>query len=91
MHYLFDHLKRGSFRLAYCDTDSICIGLSRTLPIKENATVEEDHRAVFDPLVRPEMRESWERTWRDRFVLSKKVEDCRRPGLLKRMLSYTQV
>ena len=88
MYYLYDHLRKGSFRLAYCDTDSICIGLSRTLPIKENRTIEEYHRAVFDPLVRPEMKTSWEKTWRDRFVLSEKIEDKRRPGLLKRMLIF---
>ena len=48
-------------------------------------SIEEYHRAVFDPIIREDMRSSWEATWRDHFVLTKEVEDCRRPGLFKRM------
>ena len=90
MHYLYDHLKKGSFRLSYCDTDSITIGFSETLPIQSDMSIEEYHRAVFDPIIRPDMRSSWEDTWRDHFVLTKKVEDCRRPGLFKRMRLFIQ-
>ena len=58
--FLFDHLKEGSFRTAYADTDSMCLGLTKTRPLRPNMTREEEYRAIFDPIVKDEMRESWE-------------------------------
>merc|ERR1711911_99133 len=55
MLFLYSHLKPGSFLNSYADTDSICLGLSRTKPIPENASLEEYYRCLFDPLVRPKM------------------------------------
>ena len=83
MFYLRDHLLPGSFRPSYADTDSMCLGLSRSRPIPENATPKEFYRCLFDPLVRPEKRESWESTWGDWFVTTNEVEDQRKPGKLK--------
>ena len=58
----------------------------------EGMTPEEELRAVFDPIVKPEMRESWERNWKKWFVTLATVEDERFPGKLKRefkfLLSY---
>ena len=73
----------GSFRPAYADTDSMVLGLSRTKPISEDATLEEYYRSLFDPLVKPEMRESWEANWKSWFVTSDAVIDQRTPGKLK--------
>ena len=83
MHYLRDHLHAGSFRPSYADTDSMCLGLSRTLPIPPKASPEEYYRCLFDPLVRPEMKISWEKTWKEWFVTTTAIEDQREPGKLK--------
>ena len=50
----------------------------------EGMTPEEELRAVFDPIVKPEMRESWEAKWKSWFVTLATVEDERFPGKLKR-------
>ena len=84
MMFLFDHLKEGSFRTAYADTDSMCLGLTKTRPLRPNMTREEEYRAIFDPIVKDEMRESWEETWKNWFVTTTEVEDERFPGKLKR-------
>lgn len=73
----------GSFRPAYADTDSMVLGLSRTKPISEDATLEEYYRSLFDPLVKPEMRESWEAKWKDWICTTTAVEDQRKPGKFK--------
>ena len=83
MMFLYKHLKPGSFRNCYADTDSMCLGLSRTKEIPENASLEEYYRCLFDPLVRPEMLESWETNWKNWISTTNKVEDQRKPGKLK--------
>ena len=83
MSFLYDHLMPGSFRPAYADTDSMVLGLSRTKPISEDATLEEYYRSLFDPLVKPEMRESWEAKWKDWICTTTAVEDQRKPGKFK--------
>ena len=88
MYFLLDHLQPGSFRNAYCDTDSICLGLSKSGPRNSDQTPEEYFRAIFDPIVVPEMRESWERNWKSWFVTTSDVLDQRTPGKLKGKLIF---
>ena len=83
MVFLFDHLKKGSFRTAYADTDSMCLGLTQSKPLHANMSREEEYRAIFDPIVKPEMRDSWETNWKTWFVTTSEVEDERFPGKLK--------
>ena len=83
MEFLRCHLLPGSFRTSYADTDSMCLGLSRTSPIPEDPTTEQYYRCLFDPLVRPEMKCSWEANWKSWFVTTDAVEDQRKPGKLK--------
>ena len=94
MYYLYDHLEPGSFKASYADTDSMCLGLSRTiqfqLPADPKDDLERYHRAVFDPLVKPSMRESWEKTWKQWFVTTTQVEDERLPGKLKLEFSLSR-
>ena len=40
-------------------------------------------KAIFEPMVKPEMLSSFFENWEKWFVLSDKVEDLRKPGLLK--------
>ena len=82
MFYLFNHLEPGSFRSVYADTDSMCLALTKSREV-ENDTEEEKYRALFDPIVRPDMRDSWESTWKDWICTTTEVEDIRKPGKLK--------
>lgn len=62
----------------------MCLGLTKTdLPRSYSSNKEEQLRALFDPLVKPEMKESWEKTWKQWFVTTSSVEDLRKPGKLK--------
>lgn len=84
MEFLYTHLQPGSFRPAYADTDSMCIGFTRTA-IPKDDSLEAYYRSIYDPLVRPEKRESWEAQWKSWIVTTDTVEDQRCPGKLKRM------
>ena len=84
MYFLYDHLVPGTFVNCYADTDSMALATTRTRPMTEGMTPEEELRAVFDPIVKPEMRESWETNWKKWFVTEATVEDERFPGKLKR-------
>ena len=84
MTFLYRHLEEGSFKTAYADTDSMCLGLTKTdLQGTYSTNKEEQLRALFDPIVRPEMKESWEKLWKTWFVTTTAVEDLREPGKLK--------
>ena len=88
MWFLFDHLEPGSFRTCYADTDSMAIATTRTEEISDGMTIEENYRCVFDPIVRSDMRESWEQNWKKWFVTTKTVEDGLTPGKLKCKLYF---
>ena len=84
MFFLKDHLEPGTFTPSYCDTDSMGIATCRTDSERlKSSTAEEKLRAVFDPIVRPEMRDSWEANWKKWFVTEDTVEDEKYPGKLK--------
>ena len=70
----------------YADTDSIAIATTRTRDISDEMTPEQRYRAIFDPIVRPEKRSSWEANWKHWFVTSNTIEEGLKPGLLKRKL-----
>ena len=82
MYFMFKHLEPGSFRTVYADTDSMCLALTKSRNV-QNDSEEEIYRALFDPLVRPEMRQSWEASWKDWFCTTTETEDIRKPGKLK--------
>ena len=83
MYWLEDHLEEGSFKTCYSDTDSMAIALTKSGP--EGGDDEQQLRALFDPLVKPAKRDSWERTWKDWFVTTNQTWDIRKPGKLKGM------
>ena len=82
MFYIYEHLEPGSFKTAYADTDSMCFALTKSRDCP-GGTKEEQLRALFDPIIKPSMRESWEKTWKDWFVTTSNVSDIRKPGKLK--------
>ena len=83
MYYIYNHLQPGSFRACYADTDSMCLALTKTNHQKMNENTESFYRGLFDPIVKPNMRDSWEKTWKDWFVVSDDIHDIRKPGKLK--------
>ena len=83
MWFLFDHLEPGSFRPCYADTDSMAIATTKTARFDDSMSKEEKYRCVFDPIIRPEMRFSWEQNWKKWFVTTNTVEDGLTPGKLK--------
>jgi len=83
MEFLFTHLQPGSVVPFYCDTDSMFVGLTNSRPRTEDMTTEEKLRALYDPIVRPDMKDSWESKWKDWFVTTDSVHDQRKPGKLK--------
>ena len=83
MWFLFDHLAEGSFRPAYADTDSMCLALSKSQPSSPDDDLETSLRKLFDPIVKTDMKQSWETKWKSWFVTSDDVEDQRCPGKMK--------
>ena len=83
MWFLFDHLEEGSFRPAYADTDSMCLALSKSQPSSPDDDLETSLRKLFDPIVKTNMKQSWETKWKSWFVTSDDVEDQRCPGKMK--------
>lgn len=81
MYFLEQHLADGSFKTVYGDTDSIALALTKT----ENhcGTLRQKLKGMFDPIVKPEMKLSWEREWENWFVSTNQTWDIRRPGKLK--------
>ena len=88
MYFLLDHLEPGSFRHAYADTDSMCLGLSKSNPIPPNCKPEVYYRAIFDNIVRSDMKKSWEANWKQWFVTTDAVIDQRTPGKLKSTYNF---
>ena len=82
MFFLYHHLQCGSFKSVYADTDSMCLALTKTRAVT-NDSEEEKYRALFDPIIRPEMRESWEKTWKQWFCTTNETIDIRKPGKWK--------
>ena len=81
MYWLEAHLEPGSFKTCYTDTDSMALALTKSGA--EGGDEEQTLRSLFDPLVRPEMKDSWEKTWKDWFVTTNETWDIRKPGKLK--------
>ena len=87
MYWLESHLEPGSFKTCYADTDSMALALTKSGP--EGGDDEQQLRALFDPLVKPSMRESWEKSWKTWFVTTKETWDVRKPGKLKGKVLHT--
>ena len=81
MYWLEAHLEEGAFKTCYADTDSMALALTRSGP--ETDDPEASLRSLFDPIVKPSMKESWETTWKSWFVTTNEISDIRKPGKLK--------
>lgn len=70
------------------DTDSLCLGLTRTGPISLNEqgipkSRREQMESVFFPIVKEGMLAEFKKEWVNWLVLSNEIADEKRPGLLK--------
>ena len=63
---------------------SITLALTRTdLESSYSSDKETQMRALFDPIVKPSMKKSWEKKWKSWFVTTNTVIDKRTPGKMK--------
>ena len=85
VYYIDDHLIPGSFHLTYSDTDSIGIALSNTNLEAYNAATKLNEKidALFNKIIKPEKKKSWQATYTNWFVVNESVENQLKPGLLK--------
>ena len=80
---LEDFLEPGSFKLTYCDTDSLCVASTKTDLLTGEESLEEKMSKIFLPIVKTEMREEFLIRWRNEFVLEETIDNSRKPGLMK--------
>ena len=59
----------------------MCLGLTNSRPLE--GTIEEQYRALFEPILKKNMKKSWEQNWKKWFVTTDTVEEERFPGKLK--------
>ena len=84
MYWLEQHLEEGAFKTCYADTDSMALALTKSGV--DDKDPEKSLRALFDPIVKPSMKQSWEETWKSWFVTTDEIWDIRKPGKLKGMM-----
>ena len=83
MEFLKEHLEVGSYQTCYTDTDSLCLGLTRTLYFEKDESEDDKIRKMFLPIVKPEKMKSFLSIYKDWFVTNNKIEDVRCPGKMK--------
>ena len=71
----------GSFKTCYADTDSMALALTKT-EIRGNS-LRDRLKGMFDPIVKPSMKSSWDSKWEEWLVTTEETSDIRRPGKLK--------
>ena len=59
----------------------MCLGLTNSRPLE--GSIEEQYRALFEPILKKDMKKSWEQNWKKWFVTTDTVEEERFPGKLK--------
>ena len=75
-------MKKKTIKLTV--SKSITLALTRTdLESSYSNDKETQMRALFDPIVKPSMKNSWERNWKSWFVTTNTVIDKRTPGKMK--------
>ena len=71
--------------------DSLCLATTKTIPYSDDVTLEDKIKCIFEPILKPEMIESWNNNWKTFFVTENTVEDKRCPGKMKRRFDLTTI
>ena len=61
----------------------MAIATTKTAPFMEKMTIEEQYDAVFSPIVRSNMIESWQKNWKKWFCTTGTTQENLTPGKLK--------
>ena len=61
----------------------MALATTKTASITEDMSIEERYAAVFEPIVRPEMKASWNAKWKNWFCTTGTIEENLTPGKLK--------
>ena len=72
----------GSFVLSYCDTDSICLGLTKS-ELPKDKSRRSELLSVILPIIKPELLDDFYPEFEKWFVTHDTVEDEKYPGKLK--------
>ncbi|CAG5091485.1 Oidioi.mRNA.OKI2018_I69.PAR.g13071.t1.cds [Oikopleura dioica] len=81
-NFLHKYLKPGSYKLNYCDTDSLAISFTRSRECEDsNRSLME---ATFLPCVREELKDEFLQEWHKWLVLENTTLNEKTPGLLKK-------
>ena len=86
IYFLHSHLEHGSFRTVYCDTDSITLATTKGGCV-DGMDLPEKYEHIFGPIIKPSMRQSWDKNMSSWFVLSNAISDTLFPGKLKEEFS----
>ena len=89
MYFLEQHLIDGSFKTAYADTDSMALALTKTE--NQTGTLRQRLKGMFEPIVKSEMKSSWDQQWENWFVTTDQTWDIRRPGKLKGLCNFVKL
>ncbi|CAG5103488.1 Oidioi.mRNA.OKI2018_I69.chr1.g794.t1.cds [Oikopleura dioica] len=85
LKFVYDVLHKflvpGSFKLNYCDTDSLAISTTRTAP--SDKTNRSQTISTFLPIVRPELRDQFINEMDQWFVVEETERNKKTPGLMK--------
>ena len=61
----------------------MCLALSRS-EFRNTDDLEDLHRGLYEPIVKEEMRESWNKSFKEWFVTTRDARDEKKPGKWKR-------
>ena len=81
--FLEKYLEEGSFKLCYCDTDSLCVATTKTANLTGEESLKEKMSNIFLPIVKSSLKEEFLSKWGEEFVLEETIENSRQPGLMK--------
>ena len=62
----------------------MALATTKTRALCPEMTIEERYKAVFEPIVRPDMKDHWDKTWKTWFCTTGTIEENLTPGKLKR-------
>ena len=88
--YFMEHcLTNGSYKLMYCDTDSMAFALTKTLKLEKTDTLRQKLEKLFFPIVKSDKMTYFQSEWGNYFVLDDSIEQKKKPELLKSKIYET--